>query len=164
MKTQKLIPLLDYVLENKFPQTTEEAQSESILIDNFYNKVVNYAKFLSQPLKISMFVPCDENQVPLDKPSQKENWTSEGFGGYSMSIKELDEYQKAKSNVLFEGFEKAPNNLNPNSWHIWNKETSTAIVHYKSQPDYFIWNYKTIEELCKMGLTLTENAVKTING
>lgn len=172
MKTQKLIPLLDYVLEqdNKNFDQTDYYNIRATRLEN----IVNYAKFLSQPLKLSQFVPCDNEGNVLEDPSKPgpmcrdcadENGTCPSRkNAFCDPVLELEAYNKAKSNVLFEGFEKGQNNLNPNSWQIENKDKSTVIVHYKSQPDYFIWNYSTIDQLSKHGVTLTENAVKLING
>jgi len=144
MKTKKLIPLLDYVNElNQIPMSQEE-QSKAFF------RTVQYGKFLSQPLKLSQFVPCDEYGAVMKEPT---------FDNY-MQPKEIDRqyeaYNKAKSNVLFEGC----------------KLIGTKHVQYKT----FIiglgfknGTFNTIEDLTKYNdtkhfLTLTENAVKTING
>ena len=46
-------------------------------------------------------VPWGKDGNVLEEPKQKEHWTSEGFGAYSMSIKDIENYNKAKERVLF---------------------------------------------------------------
>lgn len=85
----KLISMTDFVLENQ---------------DKIYNKedsgifacrVINYANFLKQPLKLEMFVPCNESENVL-KPC--------GCSSDKGTCKKEYDYQKAKEKVLFEGF------------------------------------------------------------
>ena len=58
----KLISMTDFVLEVS-KQTTNEGNS---LVRNF-NKIKNYAQFLKQPLKLEMFVPCDDSEQAKEK-------------------------------------------------------------------------------------------------
>src|SRR5690606_19676303 len=55
----------------------------------------NYAQFLKQPLRLEMFVPCDEEgnvlEVPTDTTSMRRN-------------QKIEQYNEAKEKVLFEGF------------------------------------------------------------
>jgi hypothetical protein len=61
----KLISMSDYVLDYASVLT---------VVDNFKdlskvtNSIFNYASFLKQPLKLEMFVPCDENDEILKEP------------------------------------------------------------------------------------------------
>lgn len=92
----KLISMTDYVFEQKRPIPSADLHE----MDYYYKeyeiveKIFNYANFLKQPLKLGMFVPCDENDVPLDEPKD-----------YEHNVKKR-EYQQAKERVIFEGFEK----------------------------------------------------------
>jgi len=142
MKTQKLIPLLDYVLELCRDRSFESRDSV------FGTRIENYAKFLSQPLKLSMFIVCDENEVPLEDPLH-DDWYNQQF---------LD----AEKNVLFEGWTFEEINKS-----IYNKNYD-YIYFDKPNPKYYdgknTFVLTKIEDLVKQGLTLTENAVKTING
>lgn len=80
----KLISTTDFVLEQ-----SEYIKSDMIGYGEFIDKVVNYAKFLKQPLKLEMFVPC-VNEEPF-------NYSKHG---------NAEQYEKAKEKVLFEGWEK----------------------------------------------------------
>ena len=85
----KLISMTDYVLEQN------SNKSSSLWCPPFVlQNVVNYANFLKQPLKLGMFIPCDENDVPLEL-----NETTK------LNAVFLNQYQQAKDRVLFEGFE-----------------------------------------------------------
>ena len=68
----ELIKCSDYVIKHHYPETNEEAERELILIDNFYNKCINYANFLKQPLTLGMFIPCDLDGNVLEEPFNYE--------------------------------------------------------------------------------------------
>ena len=151
MKTQKLIPLLDYVLE---VINSDIPCNRGKMLDD----IGNYAKFLSQPLKLSMFVVCDEQENILTKNTMSEN-TCDDDCNHKNCIDEMNiciAYNKAKSNVLFESFYDCGDFF---ECIVDNSETfrvsKELIEDFKE---------RTIESLAKYGLTLTENAVKTING
>lgn len=96
-----LIPMTDFVLR------INEIEKE---IDQFFDSwrmkqlriIENYAKFLKQPLKIEMFVPCDEDGNVLEEPKIEEEdvdeHTTQIFAQYQYDL------DKAKEKVLFEGF------------------------------------------------------------
>ena len=94
-----LIPMTDFVLR------INEIEKE---IDQFFDSwrmkqlriIENYAKFLKQPLKLEMFVPCDDDGNILENPDEtiyKEK-DKECYGW------DMIDYEKAKEKVLFEGF------------------------------------------------------------
>ena len=75
-------------------------------IDQFFDSwrmkqlriIENYAKFLKQPLKLEMFVPCDDDGNILENPDEtiyKEK-DKECYGW------DMIDYEKAKEKVLFE--------------------------------------------------------------
>jgi len=121
----KLIPMVDFVLEQyKVKQSPY----------NFWKKTEKYANFLKQPLKLGMFLPCDENDVPLVEP---ETWQICHNNSGTMSGADIllcQQYEQAKERVLFEGFDFDP--------HL------TCEMYF------------TIEDLINLNLTLTPNALK----
>lgn len=100
---KKLIPMTDFVLERSkqsiIDLTFEESIKKTIKI---LKEIFEYAKFLKQPLKLEMFVPCDEDGNILEEPDCN----------LDIRVSEMKEYQKAKEKVIFEGFELCPNNGN----------------------------------------------------
>jgi len=144
-KKQKLIPLLDYVLEQ-----SENLKRAQDAFDKYVN-IFNYAKFLSQPLKLSQFVPCDEEGNILEEPIP----FFEHDKGSDFHAMQHINYEKAKSNVLFEWFYIG---------NYYQKEKALYNSHSNTIIPLPFEDYKTIESLLLFNLTLTENAVKTING
>lgn len=93
---KKLISMVDFVLEH--PASTDyEWQLKNHL---------NYANFLKQPLKLEMFVPCDDDGNVLDEP----NNLAPNCGCMGICNNPCDEainieiYENAKEKVLFDGF------------------------------------------------------------
>jgi hypothetical protein len=115
---KKLIPMTDFVLERSkqsiIDLTFEESIKKTIKI---VKEIFEYAKFLKQPLKLEMFVPCDEDGNVLEMPVNYDVWLelhNKNVDGEKGTIGFLlhEEYQKAKEKVIFEGFELCPNNGN----------------------------------------------------
>lgn len=67
----------------------------------FADTTYNYRCFLRQPLKLWMFVPCNDDREVLVKPEPLAIGTQENFDKYEQN---RCAYQKAKEKVLFEGF------------------------------------------------------------
>lgn len=59
-----------------------------------YRKIYRYANFLKQSLKLSLFVPCDDDGNVLEEP----NFLDERF-----ELKRMI-YEQAQSKVIFKGF------------------------------------------------------------
>ncbi len=130
----KLISMTDFVLTQQ-----EKYKSDRFYYAQFKDTVVNYATFLKQPLKLEMFVPCDEDGNVLEEPIIRFD------GGYD--IDEVEIYQQSKERVLFEGFE-VENDL-------------LIIPNFGKQE---IKNIKglTIEALTEFEIELTPTAIKQI--
>lgn len=104
-----LIPMTDFVLkiDEFLPQDLGQffdswRMSQLRLIEN-------YAKFLKQPLKLEMFVPCDEDGNILEEPnidhSKYYTIQNNGYLDRVMFNDDVEIYEQAKEKVLFEGFE-----------------------------------------------------------
>ena len=157
----KLISMTSFVLENAKQPYVEGTK---------YKDLVNYAKFLKQPLKLEMFVPCDNDEEIL-KPQYiagKEVIYNELVEEFIMD--KVKEYNEAKEKVLFEGF-----NLNQKDFSklesifcltkecfqitFFTKEKGCFMDNLKTNKTYEI---KTIEDLIQFKLELTESAIKQI--
>lgn len=154
---EKLKVLSDFVTDCKWAESGSpivEVIDKAIL----FNKILSYTDFLKQNLKLSMFIPCDENENILKEPESSAIETSEGICGYSINIKEVEEYDKAKERVLFKDFELIKW-TSMSGFGIHSKKHSIQICVYKEKLNYFIWNYKTIEDLCVFELSLTNKKI-----
>jgi len=116
-----------------------------------------YSKFLKQPLELWMFIPCelvDGVWVVLKKTIiEKYQFGENEIGSYEIHSLE---YEQAKERCLFEGFEFVKELKN---------EINSDIKYYR-----FLWNGnyfnltfgKTIEDLVKYNLQLTQTALKQL--
>ena len=107
--------------------------------------IYNYCNFLKQPLKLEMFVPCD------DEGNVLEDIIGHGLtNGYKDKV---IQYQQAKEKVLFEGC--SISKLMPDNYHQVYCNSDRIL--------WLSWNKsKTIEDLILANLTLTESAKKQI--
>jgi len=122
-----------------------------------------YDELLSQPLTLGMFIPCDLDGNVLEEP---EWWYRYCNGATpfmnSDEIRPCQEYKKAKSRVLFEGFKQNIFNAT-GSFEIIN-EAGFQVCAYKALPQYFLWlgcpEERNIESLIKFNpnLILSETA------
>ena len=137
MKEIKLISMTDFVIQNENMVKTNEIEMSKDL----YN-LAQYAHFLKQPLKLGMFIPCDENDVPIYKPDSSY---------YDMTVGEheqLIKYEVAKERVLFEGF----------------KFKNTGLLYNERIFWVGIFNTETIENiLIAIEPKLTESAIKQLS-
>ena len=112
MKQDRLISMVEFVKwcsENTV--VTDPFVVEFVILQ----KIVKYANFLSRPLELWMFVPCDEEGNVLEEPTDKK---LNDLAGYFATHKEQEEaedwigqYQKAKDRVLFDKKSVLPYNL-----------------------------------------------------
>jgi len=134
---EKLISLREFVL-NK----SKESKSFSEPL-SFINSVTNYVNFLSEPLQLWMFVPCDENNVPLEEPKQ----VSPDGVKWEDYVKQ---YQQAKERCYFEGFELI-------------KRKDYYVVQQNGNDVWVSWNEsKIVEDILWANATLTQTAKNRI--
>lgn len=160
METLKLIPMTDYVLEeHKNYDGIETTQNN---FDNIrilaLNRIINYTNFLKQPLKLGMFVPCDENDVPLHKPIYSQEEPDRNFDFDERYLK----YKQAKERVIFEGFEIDIKE----SAVYFDSNLGQELFTFRKWSSRFFGNgneLTTIEDLIKYNLTITASAIKKYN-
>jgi len=145
---KKLISMTDYVLDL--------ADSNNVEHYLKLGKLIEYAEFLTQPLKLEMFVPCDEDGNVLEEPRGYEIF-KEGIkeGGTVVWAVQCKEYQQALKKVLFKGFKSSDEYLNA---HCVSHKNIGQITFLKKvdaiHPDD---KYQTIQDLVHLDLELTEN-------
>lgn len=131
----KLISMTDFVIE-----VTNNIQNDWLDSDRVeeLKKISNYANFIKQPLKLEMFIPCDEDGNVLEEP---KGWKNEDCNVIDCcNICKCEQYQQAKEKVLFEGI-----------------DLDTAKYHCER-------NVRTIEYFTSFNVELTPNAIKRIFG
>lgn len=111
----KLIPLSDFVLE----------QNNLGEFKNGIEDIRKYAEFLQQDLKLSMFLPCDDNEKPLKSESQ--------------------EYEKALEKIIFIDvkFDIVKGQGGARFYYVGK----TQIFNLSQDKTYLYWHHYTIESL-----------------
>lgn len=134
----KLISMTDFVLreQNRLIQASNARLKE--FSSQYLDRIFNYANLLSQPLKLEMFVPCDEEGNSLQEPEEFKEWmNSDHYFNASESVThQCRMYKKALEKVLFKGI-----------------DLSTAKYHCER-------NERTIEYFTSFEVELTDSATK----
>lgn len=116
----------------------------------------NFDNFLEKPLKLGYFIPCDENDVPLEEPSLYFEWNKEEPEEWIFTchdeIKECVKYQEAKQKVIFEGFEYDKEN----DWVTYNEFARFFVSELQNG------KVEDLFKLIKDEITLTETSKKEI--
>jgi len=122
-----------------------------------YQKIrSNFDNLLDQPPKLGHFIPCDENDVPLEMPIVYDGMDSDAL---------LDEkkYFEALDRILFEGFEVIEY---PNSDELAVEKSLKFKNIYAFHFQNGVWKkgigFKNIEELCDQEVKLTQTAKNRI--
>lgn len=141
-----LQPMTDFVL-------AQHEQFEKYGEPQRIKTIANYAKFLKQPLTLSMFVPVSKTGEVLSEPKFPHTYASENTDLYVKKFnKELNVYKEACNRVLFNGFTYN---------HVFNRADSKyACV----DNDIVKKGNHNIEFLVGLGLPLSETALKQIYG
>lgn len=153
---KNIIDLRTYVLEQ-----SESIKNAPEAFDKYVN-IVNYAKFLSMPLELKMFVPIDKNGNILKgkplSPATDDEW--------DRWEKEQPKFDKAKAEVIFEGFEIETDMYKQTKRSIiWMPDRIHQVYRKlefcNGEVKTFLFNeeFKDVESLIKFNLTLTEQAI-----
>lgn len=146
MKDNKLISMTDFVIQ----------QRSELMFKELGKACCKYADFLKQPLKLEMFVPCDDDGNVLSE--QKPNDLNGSFFKMQESFNYEKQFDEAKEKVLFEGFEyvKFINDGELLPYHRLTKNDEYFNVRFLD---------RNIEDLLtefEYGIELTPTAIKQI--
>src|SRR5690606_26974580 len=145
MKT--LISMTDFVLEQD-----KLVRRKLINPYQFTMIITDYASFLKQPLKLEMFVPCDDDGNVLEEPC------SIGVGNEFYYERVLDQYEQSKEKVLFEGFhsigDKEIELLNSDNWISFTEKSIDFTNEFGNETQIY-----RIEDLIELELKLTPTAL-----
>lgn len=156
----KLILMTDFILQFDKPVGYYENESDFLHCQvEYMSKVMKYAKFLKQPLKLEMFVPCDLEGNVLKEPACdcKTEYDREGCS------EQCFEYKNAKNKVLFE--EVVINNIQPSTAFNFITLNGVSIANQSNDGKYYIKpSLRTIEKLQFLlgDIELTESAIKQL--
>jgi hypothetical protein len=156
----------DYVDENgERPYKESAIIKNGVSLSDCFRITYNYANFLKQPLKLGMFVPCDENDVPLDEPKNYDLWCKYGdFTQYGKSLTDICKpYKEAQDRVLFDGFEVIGQSEGFCEIELKNGDFWMTFVGGEIKvTNQFNQEYSVhiIEDLIQENLTLTASAIK----
>jgi len=147
------ISMTDFVLE-QYKIWCDDNNPDCRSTERYISRTKNYATFLKQPLKLGMFVPCDENDDVLEEPNDYKYYIHDDETGAYDGPHEKDciKYMQAKERVLFEGFymDFDEGYICP---FLENYPVGFFNLSYWCLSDRF----KTIEDLVKYNLKLTKN-------
>lgn len=159
----KLISMTDFVLGTESILDKHNPIGYNEDKQSRYIGILNYAKFLKQPLKLEMFVPCDNKGNVLHK------YISEPYD--RNKFYDLDVIVRAKEKVLFKGFSaKVADWCDDLVIELENNKNFS--ICYNFEEDVFTDNvgewlkYSTIEDLCLYTeetaeiIELNQNAIK----
>ena len=150
-----LIPMTDFV--NNVGNMENYPSHENAL-----SWIYNYATFLKLPLKLEMFVPCDEDGNVLEEPKIEEEYvdehTTQIFAQYQYDL------DKAKEKVLFEGFKIYNYKLNV-FFYLGRRKT---LSYDKKRKDFITIGLlpETVEDLINISsqIKLSQTALNSIFG
>ena len=119
--------------------------------------IYNYATFLKKPLKLGYFIPCDENDVPLEEPINFEVWERLHFNNGktekgTIGFKEHEKYDAYLERVLFKGFEYDKEN----DWVTYNEFARFFVSELQNG------KVEDLHELITEKVKLTKTAKKEI--
>lgn len=153
----KLISMTDFVLnEQKETSIKEMDLSFSDRSLKKLSRIYRYANFLKQPLKLEMFVPCDEEGNVLEEPT--EDIKNEFGSGYASNQEKqllddlIEEWEQAKEKVLFEGF----------TIDDFEIDKSGVMLNSKKWQSVWMIEGRTVEEMVYTHATLTPSAIKLL--
>jgi hypothetical protein len=161
----KLIPLSDFVLGQEKAHFYGQTEWSTIC-----ERIINYTKFLKQPLTLGMFVPYDEGGNVLEEP--KNDDLNSSFFQKQQYFNDLNKYDEAKENVIFKGILKI--NKEPyksTKRHLIDLVSGekfmriyTELTYWTGEIDreYFDGKNLKVEDLIKYDLTLTPSALEAI--
>lgn len=93
--------MTDFVLK----QEQEYANVTRCVKKNLFLLIVDYAKFMKQPLTLGMFVPCYDGNILFSKPNYYDCFLNGSYVNHPQLInyENCVRYKKAEEKVLFEG-------------------------------------------------------------
>lgn len=153
----KLISMTDFV----FNQINQKQS-----VSEFKESVKKYAELLKQTLNLGMFIPCDLEGNILEEPEEYN--LNDSFYKMQKGFNDEVKHIEAKYRVLFNGLkiEKDMHHATKRTFYFIGTTRIALFLEFHSGEKElsFSLNHdnKTIEDLIKYDLHLTENAIKQL--
>jgi len=154
--------MVEYVIENDKDAVKDKDLLNTDWVKQFeiqYRKICRFANFLSQQPNISMFVPAVEENGEwriLEKPNSDNYTHGIHFDDDYYNI-DLNQYQTALDNVIFEGFRKCIG-----SKAVSNSDGCIILLHENKEYSVSGKHLTSIEQLTPYNLTLTPKFAKEL--
>ncbi len=154
MKKNRLVSMIYFVLNHESRKDSDPY--------NYSNSVLEYANFLNQSLNLGMFFPAievDGKWEVLKHPSEYD--IKFDFRDKEEQAKDYKQYQQAKEQIIFEGFELTQVNEEIHSLKSGDIDFE-VFIHGDGRYE-FLFNFdgfKTINDLIKYAPTLTAKGLK----
>lgn len=169
----KLISMTDFVLQQEDLFDLNNSLGREFELRIRYNNNFKYAKFLKQPLKLEMFVPCDEDGEALEQPKCNICYTGTPDECHRSKECSIDEtpflnFKKAKDKVIFNGWKVIHSDKENSEFEIENLDKNTWIKFIEGKcffgisEDLIIDDIEDLELVCHVELTISESAIKKI--
>jgi len=145
-----LVPMTQFILDAKYVG----------------QETLNYAKFITTPLRLGFFVPCTLDDVPLSEPPAYAKTFAENNDANAKAY--LKEYADAKSRCLFEGFELEYVNKDESGTCI--RKGDLKIIFYSNRIEFDSdiqsdWQIlRDLDQLKYADIKLTPTAIQQIYG
>jgi hypothetical protein len=94
---ENLISMTDFVLEQEITIEVQSLTDQWELRSSKFHRILEYAKFIKQPLQVSMFLPCDYKGNVLEESAMFKI-----LGDVDNDLEQL-QYNQAKERCLFNG-------------------------------------------------------------
>lgn len=163
----KLIPMTDFVInESENKEVSKNFSGFSDIVNNkklSYDNILNYAKFLKQPLELWMFVPCGEDGNVLDAEPCSLGMFAKDNPFFDVYLESKNIWDKAKEKCLFEGFVITEESFIHDLPHFYIEIDGIKMMWNFNNKWVFYKGFKTIEDLVKYDLQLTQKAIKKIH-
>ncbi|GAB0155926.1 hypothetical protein CHRYSEOSP005_11880 [Chryseobacterium sp. Alg-005] len=104
MENLELMSMTDFVQmqsEKMYTKVKDRVGEPKYTVLQFITEIPNYANFMKQGNAVWMFIPCDENGKPLEKPETREEKNSLGESDIDFDAEELHQYIKANEKCFF---------------------------------------------------------------
>ena len=136
-----LLKMVDFILKVEIEDTIDKDAAD------IYR---NYARFLTQFIKLEMFVPCDEYGVFMKEPSNYYGWKYYNERSEMFDYSDCEAYEKAQDKILFKGFKYVEKRGSFSHVFRLNNSAEFTVSFLNNEVQYFEgWDIKLSDTAIK---------------